>query len=176
MADRKFDIEYFEKNNISELLKFTKEDSTKVQQVKSGANVYLEYEMPPNKLYRIYREYYLSGVLKKEGLQLGRMPIGIWKEFDENGNEVRSWDREENLPKKFDYNKVMLLMEKEGWLNTRTGADRDMLRIWYEEKKNRWVVIFLPYNPRNYYQGMEYQIDANSGKIKSKKEQKLVGG
>lgn len=174
MAKRKFDIEYFEKNKINFSLNYTKEDGTEIEQ-HFCMDIYLEHEWIPKKLYRIYREYYLNGNLKKEGLELGQMSIGIWLEFDEDGNEIRVRNMDDSLPKGFDYNKVMLLMEKEGRINTRTGEDRDILRMSYNKDKNQWEVSFLPIKRKDYL-GIEYLIDAKSGKIKDKYDMKYIGG
>lgn len=129
---------------------------------------YMEKETPPNpKLYTIYREYYLNGNLKKEGVSLrGDLPVSIWREYDENGNLVKetNWDEAYG---EFDYNKVILFLDKKGHISIKTGKGRDQFTIGVDNEKHCWDVNVWP-SAANNFKGFEYLLDLDTGKVKKK--------
>ena len=166
MDKKTFDVEEFEKNKEGSSWRYIEKDGTSIRAfVGSTGYYYVEEEPPPNpKLYQIYREYYLSGRIKKVCLELRSIPVSIQKEYDEEGNLIKeiNWDEDYG---KFDYNKVMLFLHKKGHINIETGKGRDDLGLAYKKKENLWNVTILP-SENNGMLGYYYYLDGNSGKVK----------
>ncbi len=129
---------------------------------------YIEKETPPlPKLYTIFRKFYLNGNLKEEGILLpGDLHVGIWREYDEQGNLTKETNWDETYGK-FDYNKVILFLAKQGHINIKTGKGRDEFTIGVDREKHCWDVNVWPVKSNN-YKGFEYLLDSDTGKVKKK--------
>jgi len=160
------DIEYFEKNQKDDDLTILKNDGTNIRQFKSGFHDgYVEYFIPPlPKLYRIYKEYYKNGKLKIFGYRLyPGIRISKWYYYDEKGKETIV---DEDLKfGKFDYNKVVQMLAKMGYVNLQTGQGRERLQFGYDKEKKLWIIHVLQ-KEDNSEMGRLLHIDGNSGKIK----------
>ena len=129
---------------------------------------YSEYETPPlPKFYKIFRKFYLNGNLKEEGILLpGDLHVGIWREYDEQGNLTKETNWDETYGK-FDYNKAILFLAKHGHINIKTGKGRDEFTIGVSREKHCWDVNVWPRKSNN-YKGFEYLLDLDTGKVKKK--------
>ena len=100
------------------------------------------------------------------GIQLRRLPVGVWKIYDEQGELTEEIDHDKNYGK-FDYNKVMLFLHKKGHINIETGKGREDLALAYNAKENLWdVTIWASENNKKL--GCYYHLDGDSGKVKKK--------
>lgn len=167
MDKKFFDIEEFDKKSNSDFREYMDSNDTKFRQSKINAEggFYLEIETPPNpKLYQIYREYYLNGSIRVVGVDLRGLPVGVWKIYDELGRLKEEIDYDQQYGK-FDYNQVILFIEKKGHIDIKTGKGRDDLAFAYNEDDNLWDVTIWP-SANNQRLGYFYYIDVNSGKVK----------
>jgi len=135
-----FNIEFFKDNEENNNLIITNKDGTIIEQYvglgenpEKGNNFFEYTTLGLPKLYRIYKEYYLNGKLKKFGYYLYPMlMISKWYYYDEKGNEAIV---DEDLKfGKFDYNKVVQMLAKMGYLNLQTGQGRERIRFGYDKK------------------------------------------
>lgn len=173
MEKLKFDIQHYEKNKGFDSFEYIKEDGTRIWQYDSGYGFYVEEEYPPMpKLYYIHREYYLNGNIKTVGFMIrSYFKISIWKYYDEQGNITeKNWD--ERLGK-FDYNKVMLFLNRKGHINIKTGKGREEMTMGFNEDAHCWEVNIWPAES-NKYQGVYYMLDKDTGKVK--KQEKIWPG
>ena len=68
--------------------------------------------------------YYKNSILKKEGgwLFCSNVKIGIWKEYDEEGNQVQENNENEKFNKlRVNPKDLLQWMERQGWIDLRTG-------------------------------------------------------
>ena len=88
---------------------------------KYGAT-YNEYA-PAKEFYQIQKWFYPSGSMRTKTSFLGDVVIGIYEEYDEEGNLIKVVDED----KKFGKTKpkdIVELLEKEGWFNRETGENK----------------------------------------------------
>ena len=78
---------------------------------------------PAHDFYVVGKTFYPNGSLHSKGRSFGRVPIGIYEEYDEAGNLIKVVDED----KKFGKSKpkdIVELLEKEGWFNRETGENK----------------------------------------------------
>ena len=147
---------------------------------------------PASEFYRIYKEYYLTGMIRERVKFMSGVAFGRREYFDENGNCIKIVD--EN--KKFGVIKkeyILDLLEKEGWFNRETGeniiTDDAVLPTNYSfyREITRYITItfkravvnnqgkeieppkwFIKIEPRNRGEVTNYVIDGNTGLFEKK--------
>lgn len=140
-----------------------------IQAMQSSRNIFLELIQPPKKFYKIYRCYYLNGKIKEAGFSVGNGTcfVGNFYQYDEEGNKTVI-----NMDKKydeFDYNKVFLWLDKEGYIDLKTGRGRHHINIGYESDKKQWHIL-ISHNEETglRFQNRTYKLDGYTGKILEK--------
>lgn len=98
------------------------------------------YETPPEPaLYRIFKEFYPDGKLKEKGVYLPyQFRVGEWIQCGSYG-DCHIVDNEINRGS-FGYNKLLELLEKEGYVNQRTGWNNWVSAFWYTASSQQWGV------------------------------------
>lgn len=151
-----FDIKTFEENQEYGNYIFYR-NKTEIEQIK-GTDEYFEYQRPQGKVYEVYSTFYLNGKPKEYGRRFKEIRIGIWKFYDENGNETIR-DEDEKFGS-FDYNKLLSFFDKKGYINAKNGKGLDNIHVFYEINEKAWRVFATKDSQRT-----SYYIDGNTGKI-----------
>lgn len=169
LSYEKFDMNAF-RNQVAQSgsldYVYTELDGTqkRISSLRKGAPTEV-YEVPPlPAIYRIFKEFYPNGGLKRKGIYLPhQFPIGKWLECDERGNcSVINYDLYRGA---FGYNSLLKTLEDKGYINTVAGSDNWSFIVWYNDNSHQWGVKLQ--------KGDKYkmlQIDANSGDILSEAE------
>jgi hypothetical protein len=71
----------------------------------------------------IYSEFYPNGIIRRQGFTFGNVFFGRWEYYDEQGNLERVVDEDLKFGK-IKWTDILDLLEKEGWINRKTGENR----------------------------------------------------
>jgi len=115
------------------------------------------YETPPAPVaYRIFKEFYADGNMKKKGLYLPQQfPVGKWLECDWSG-KCYIVDQDANKGD-LGYNGLLRILDERGFI----GKGWTFV-VWYSEYKHQWGVKL-----RNGDLYKVLDIDANSGEVRT---------
>ncbi len=84
--------------------------------------------IPPFTYYKEVRIFHKNGVLKKEGKRLfcSSIDIGIWREYDNQGNLIKETDEDKKF-EKLHLKPINILrwLEKEGYIDRKTGKGQE---------------------------------------------------
>ena len=78
---------------------------------------------PAHDFYVVGKTFYPNGSLHSKGRSFGRVPIGIYEEYDEVGNLIKVEDEDKKFGK-IKPKDIVELLEKEGWFNRETGENK----------------------------------------------------
>ncbi|WP_314942217.1 hypothetical protein [Porphyromonas endodontalis] len=78
---------------------------------------------PAHDFYVVGKTFYPNGSLHSKGRSFGRVPIGIYEEYDEVGNLIKVVDEDKKFGK-IKPKDIVELLEKEGWFNRETGENK----------------------------------------------------
>ena len=78
---------------------------------------------PAHDFYVVGKTFYPNGSLHSKGRSFGRVPIGIYEEYDEAGNLIKVVDEDKKFGK-IKPKDIVELLEKEGWFNRETGENK----------------------------------------------------
>ena len=78
---------------------------------------------PAHDFYVVGKTFYPNGSLHSKGRSFGRVPIGIYEEYDEAGNLLKVVDEDKKFGK-IKPKDIVELLEKEGWFNRETGENK----------------------------------------------------
>ena len=78
---------------------------------------------PAHDFYVVGKTFYPNGSLHSKGRSFGRVPIGIYEEYDEVGNLIKVVDEDKKFGK-IKPKDIVKLLEKEGWFNRETGENK----------------------------------------------------
>lgn len=150
----------------------------------SGGAIYDEYS-PSTDFQYVQKKFYPSGMLKQISyFYQSNLKIGIWKYYDEQGNLLKEVDEDKKFEKsKIKINDILKLLEKEGWINLKTGEgatsvavknnqiviDMAKFNIMYTDNENGqpiWYAI-----TKQYTLSIVYEINGVTGKIKKTEKQ-----
>jgi hypothetical protein len=159
MKNKRFDIDMFEKNKKNGSYEFTLEDGTEITQLEAIPSGYAEWQSYPNKFYEIYKEYYSNAKIKLKEYRFFRIRIRISEHYDENENKTLV--NEDEKFGKFDYNQLISLLDKKGYVNSKTAEGKENINVGFSSNKNVWEVEIQRENelPRKLI------IDGNTGHI-----------
>ena len=130
----RFDVQYY-KNIIKE--KSSYEGATSAQYVeRNGTETYVSFnddgfvlqEIKPFTYEMIVKNYYKNCILKSKGKLLchSSVKIGIWREYDNQGNLIKETDEDKKF-KKLRLKPINILrwLEKEGYIDRKTGKGQE---------------------------------------------------
>ena len=78
---------------------------------------------PAHDFYVVGKTFYPNGSLHSKGRSFGRVPIGIYEEYDEAGNLIKVVDEDKKFGK-IKPKDIVELLEKEGGFNRETGENK----------------------------------------------------
>jgi len=165
---------------------FTRPDGTEVEML-DGEEPFMRETLPAPSFEAVYKEYYADGTLKAKGRMIGPLlKVGPWHYYAADG----SLQREVNESARFGRigpAQVLEILEREGYINRRTGKGRGTVVLNYERMGSvldgaatggKWLVE-LTEGARNeppfegpgepsVYKSLFLQIDGETGKILKK--------
>lgn len=83
---------------------------------------YNEYA-PAKDFYKIHKWFYSNGMLREKIILFGNEAIGIYEEYDREGNLIKIVDEDKKFGK-IKPKDIVELLEKEGWFNRETGENK----------------------------------------------------
>ena len=130
----RFDVQYYKKI-IKE--KNTCESATSAQYVeRNGTETYVSFnddgfvlqEIKPFTYEMIVKNYYKNCILKSKGKLLchSSVKIGIWREYDNQGNLIKETDEDKKFEKlRLKPINILRWLEKEGYIDRKTGKGQE---------------------------------------------------
>ena len=130
----RFDVQYY-KNIIKE--KNSYEGATSAQYVeRNGTETYVSFnedgfvlqEIKPFTYEMIVKNYYKNCILKSKGKFLchSSVKIGIWREYDNQGNLIKETDEDKKFEKlRLKPINILRWLEKEGYIDRKTGKGQE---------------------------------------------------
>ena len=131
----RFDVQYYKskikevngKDGDNSFAIYVDRDSTQVK-------VYFDKDydalvtIPPFTYYKEVRIFHKNGVLKKEGKRLfcSSIDIGIWREYDNQGNLIKETDEDKKFEKlRLKPINILRWLEHEGYIDRKTGKGQE---------------------------------------------------
>ena len=130
----RFDVQYY-KSIIKE--KNSYEGATSAQYVeRNGTETYVSFnddgfvlqEIKPFTYEMIVRNYYKNCIIKSKGKFLchSSVKIGIWREYDNQGNLIKETDEDKKFEKlRLKPINILRWLEKEGYIDRKTGKGQE---------------------------------------------------
>ena len=130
----RFDVQYY-KSIIKG--KNSYESATSAQYVeRNGSEMYVSFnedgyvlqEIKPFTYEMIVRNYYKNCILKSKGKLLchSSVRIGIWREYDDQGNLIKETDEDKKFEKlRLKPINILRWLEKEGYIDRKTGKGQE---------------------------------------------------
>ena len=130
----RFDVQYY-KSIIKE--KNSYEGATSAQYVeRNGTETYVSFnddgfvlqEIKPFTYEMIVRNYYKNSIIKSKGKFLchSSVKIGIWREYDNQGNLIKETDEDKKFEKlRLKPINILRWLEKEGYIDRKTGKGQE---------------------------------------------------
>ena len=130
----RFDVQYY-KNIIKE--KSSYEGATSAQYVeRNGTETYVSFnddgfvlqEIKPFTYEMIVRNYYKNSIIKSKGKFLchSSVKIGIWREYDSQGNLIKETDEDKKFEKlRLKPINILRWLEHEGYIDRKTGKGQE---------------------------------------------------
>ena len=130
----RFDVQYY-KNIIKK--KNSYEGATSAQYVeRNGTETYVSFnddgfvlqEIKPFTYEMIVKNYYKNCILKSKGKLLchSSVKIGIWREYDNQGNLIKETDEDKKFEKlRLKPINILRWLEKEGYIDRKTGKGQE---------------------------------------------------
>ena len=130
----RFDVQYY-KSIIKE--KNSYEGATSAQYVeRNGTETYVSFnddgfvlqEIKPFTYEMIVKNYYKNCILKSKGKLLchSSVKIGIWREYDNQGNLIKETDEDKKFEKlRLKPINILRWLEKEGYIDRKTGKGQE---------------------------------------------------
>lgn len=150
---------------------YTEPDGTQIRVTSQRRGQPIEiYETPPlPAVYRIFKEFYPNGRLKRKGLYLPQQfRIGKWLECDQSGY-CSIVDQDANRGS-FGYNGILKTLEDKGYINTRTGEGNwSFTAVWFNDYSRQWGVKL---QKGNTYKQLLF--DSNSGEVLNESEYEVT--
>jgi hypothetical protein len=101
----------------------------------SGAS-YNEYPPIPE-FYAVQKTFFRNGMLESKGKYTGSyLKIGIWQYYDEKGCLIKEIDEDEKFGK-IKLDQILKFIEKEGWIDLKTGRGRE--EITFEDSGRGYI-------------------------------------
>ena len=134
-----FDIETFEKNKVGNEYLYELNNNIQVKEIAYGDGSFYQSVKKENAIFQYIYIYHSNGRLKLEGKSfIKQFDIGIWKEYDKQGNLIK----EEDLDKPFTYS----WEDVKKYLKAHHVDDikKDVIDIsrWSDDKEATWTLEF----------------------------------
>ena len=148
----RFDVQYY-KSIIKK--KNSYEGATSAQYVeRNGTETYVSFnddgfvlqEIKPFTYEMIVRNYYKNSIIKSKGKFLchSSVKIGIWREYDNQGNLIKETDEDKKFEKlRLKPINILRWLEKEGYIDRKTGKGQEKF-VKEGDEPNIDIYFWLP--------------------------------
>ena len=148
----RFDVQYY-KSIIKK--KNSYEGATSAQYVeRNGTETYVSFnddgfvlqEIKPFTYEMIVRNYYKNSIIKSKGKFLchSSVKIGIWREYDKQGNLIKETDEDKKFEKlRLKPINILRWLEKEGYIDRKTGKGQEKF-VKEGDEPNIDIYFWLP--------------------------------
>ena len=148
----RFDVQYY-KSIIKK--KNSYEGATSAQYVeRNGTKTYVSFnddgfvlqEIKPFTYEMIVRNYYKNSIIKSKGKFLchSSVKIGIWREYDKQGNLIKETDEDKKFEKlRLKPINILRWLEKEGYIDRKTGKGQEKF-VKEGDETNIDIYFWLP--------------------------------
>ena len=148
----RFDVQYY-KSIIKK--KNSYEGATSAQYVeRNGTKTYVSFnddgfvlqEIKPFTYEMIVRNYYKNSIIKSKGKFLchSSVKIGIWREYDKQGNLIKETDEDKKFEKlRLKPINILRWLEKEGYIDRKTGKGQEKF-VKEGDEPNIDIYFWLP--------------------------------
>ena len=131
----RFDVQYY-KSKIKEVNGKDGDDSFAIYVDRDSTQVKVYFDkdydalvtIPPFTYYKEVRIFHKNGILKKEGKRLfcSSVDIGIWREYDKQGNLIKETDEDKKFEKlRLKPINILRWLEKEGYIDRKNGKGQE---------------------------------------------------
>ena len=131
----RFDVQYY-KNKIKEVNGKDGDNSFAIYVDRDSTQVKVYFDkdydalvtIPPFTYYKEVRIFHKNGILKKEGKRLfcSSIDIGIWREYDNQGNLIKETDEDKKFEKlRLKPINILRWLEHEGYIDRKTGKGQE---------------------------------------------------
>ena len=131
----RFDVQYY-KSKIKEVNGKDGDDSFAIYVERDSTQVKVYFDkdydalvtIPPFTYYKEVRIFHKNGVLKKSGKRLfcSSVDIGIWREYDNQGNLIKETDEDKKFEKlRLKPINILRWLEHEGYIDRKTGKGQE---------------------------------------------------
>lgn len=150
----KFDFDEYSKRTSAVHI-FHKNDTIyeMVYNPKRGGHMYMT--LPNPSFFKIYKEFYVNGNLKKKETYIGEnVKIGISEYYDEDGTLDKKVNEDEKFGK-IKYTDCLVFLEKKGYIDLKTGKGREdkdgkpLFELYFndEDGHKSWVISIIKGKP-----------------------------
>ena len=148
----RFDVQYY-KSIIKK--KNSYEGATSAQYIeRNGTETYVSFnddgfvlqEIKPFTYEMIVRNYYKNSIIKSKGKFLchSSVKIGIWREYDNQGNLIKETDEDKKFEKlRLKPINILRWLEKEGYIDRKTGKGQEKF-VKEGDEPNIDIYFWLP--------------------------------
>ena len=148
----RFDVQYY-KSIIKK--KNSYEGATSAQYIeRNGTETYVSFnddgfvlqEIKPFTYEMIVRNYYKNSIIKSKGKFLchSSVKIGIWREYDKQGNLIKETDEDKKFEKlRLKPINILRWLEKEGYIDRKTGKGQEKF-VKEGDEPNIDIYFWLP--------------------------------
>ena len=131
----RFDVQYY-KSKIKEVNGEDGDNSFAIYVDRDSTQVKVYFDkdydalvtIPPFTYYKEVRIFHKNGILKKEGKRLfcSSVDIGIWREYDKQGNLIKETDEDKKFEKlRLKPINILRWLEKEGYIDRKNGKGQE---------------------------------------------------
>ena len=131
----RFDVQYY-KSKIKEVNGKAGDNSFAIYVDRDSTQVKVYFDkdydalvtIPPFTYYKEVRIFHKNGILKKEGKRLfcSSVDIGIWREYDNQGNLIKETDEDKKFEKlRLKPINILRWLEHEGYIDRKTGKGQE---------------------------------------------------
>ncbi|WP_459926378.1 hypothetical protein [Flavobacterium covae] len=144
----KFDFDEYSKRTSAVHI-FHKNDTIyeMVYNPKRGGHMYMT--LPNPSFFKIYKEFYVNGNLKKKETYIGEnVKIGISEYYDEDSTLDKKVNEDEKFGK-IKYTDCLAFLNKKGYIDLKTGKGREnenqspVFELDYSESDNMWYITVV---------------------------------
>jgi len=149
---------------------------------------YNEYPPVPD-FYAIHKYFYPNGNIKLRGKYMAQhLSFGEWIYYDEQGNIIKKVDEDAKFGK-YKIEDILKFIEKEGWIDLKTGEGREhaiihengecdiipsRFSVYYADvEKPYWIITIDPARYNEFHRTI-YHLDIDTGEVLFKESERVV--
>ncbi|MCL2681951.1 MAG: hypothetical protein FWE63_00530 [Bacteroidales bacterium] len=165
--EREAEKTVYDDGGIFYYLEDKEEDGTNVIIQGDKIDGFTEKRTSESSYYWNYKKYYPNGIIKEKGTFFSSTSIELWHSFDEQGNLIKTEDKDKKFGK-FGYKDVLSFLIENNYVEeVEKGACKSVFKITitFSVEDLIWRIIASD----TYFMVNDYVLDGNTGEIKEHK-------